>query len=105
AIFDKAPKRKGFKSLRELYQKEQLTTICIADLGCSSFELNSLSLIRELINTIIVESSKMVPKKSFKDVLQQQMREDIGHCFVNGVPGNFYGIHNSNTTEQHNRIA
>ncbi|KAL2934753.1 Salicylate carboxymethyltransferase, partial [Bienertia sinuspersici] len=100
AIFDKAPERKGFKSLRELYQKEQATTICIADLDCSSSELNSLSLIRELINTIIVKSSKMVPKSiSFEDMLQQQMRDDFGHCFVNSVPGNFYGIHNINTTE------
>ncbi|KAL2929823.1 Salicylate carboxymethyltransferase [Bienertia sinuspersici] len=85
----------------ELYQKEQPTIICVTDLGLSSSELNSLSLIRELINTIIVESSEMVPKSIiFEDMLQQQMRNDFGHYFVNGVPGNFYGIHNSSTTEQ-----
>ncbi|KAL2922768.1 Salicylate carboxymethyltransferase, partial [Bienertia sinuspersici] len=108
AIFDKAPERKGFKSLKELYQKEQPINICIENLGCSSSELNSLSLIQELINTIIVESSEMAPKSiSFEDMLRQQMRDDFGHCFVNGVPGNFYGIHNTNTTEQqqHNRTA
>ncbi|KAL2933085.1 Salicylate carboxymethyltransferase, partial [Bienertia sinuspersici] len=102
------------KALRELYEKEQPTTICIADLGCSSSELNSLSLICELINTIEKHRRELgngpqeyqvylndLPGNdfnnifrslgSFEDMIQQQMRDDFGHCFVNGVPGNFYG--------------
>ena len=30
--------------------------------------------------------------RSFEDMLQEQMRDNnFGHCFVNGVPGTFYG--------------
>lgn len=83
-------------------------------LGCSSSESNTLSVVSDLIET--VEDARRdigngpveyqvylndLPKNdfntifqslsSFKDKLKQQLGDDFGHCFVNGVPGSFYG--------------
>lgn len=102
------------KAIRELYCREHPATICIADLGCSSSESNTLSVVSDLIET--VEDARRdigngpveyqvylndLPKNdfntifqslsSFKDKLKQQLGDDFGHCFVNGVPGSFYG--------------
>ncbi|KMT14989.1 hypothetical protein BVRB_3g064940 [Beta vulgaris subsp. vulgaris] len=102
------------KAIREFYYKEQPTTLCIADLGCSSVELSNLSPVFELIES--VENARRElgkgPKEyqiylndlpgndfntvfrslgSFGDKLKQEMGDDFGHCFVNGAPGSFHG--------------
>ncbi|XP_021718984.1 salicylate carboxymethyltransferase-like [Chenopodium quinoa] len=103
------------KAIKEFYSKEQPTTLCIADLGCSSAELNTLGVVSELIETI--EDARRELGKgsqeyqvylndlpgndfnsifrslaSFEDSLKMQIGRNIfGHCFVNGVPGSFYG--------------
>ncbi|KAL2895615.1 Salicylate carboxymethyltransferase, partial [Bienertia sinuspersici] len=103
------------KALREFYSKQQPTTICIADLGCSSAEDNTLNLISEFIYTIEKARRELgnnglqeyqvylndLPANDFNTIfrslgnfeamLKEKMGDDFGHCFVNGVPGSFYG--------------
>ncbi|XP_021745826.1 salicylate carboxymethyltransferase-like isoform X1 [Chenopodium quinoa] len=102
--------------IREFYRMEHPTTLCIADLGCSSSDQNCLSgVLYGLIETIDKarrEFGHGGPQEyhiclndlpgndfntvfrsvtSFKEKLKQEMGDDYGHCFVNGVPGSFYG--------------
>ncbi|XP_021749064.1 salicylate carboxymethyltransferase-like [Chenopodium quinoa] len=95
---------------------EHPITLCIADLGCSSSEQNCLSGLAygliEAIDKARRELGHGGPQEyhiclndlpgndfntvftsvtSFKDRLKQQLGDDYGHCFVNGVPGSFYG--------------
>lgn len=113
------------EAIKELYYKKHPKIISIADLGCSSAELNTLGLVSELIAA--VEGARRrrgdgpleyhvclndLPGNDFNTVfrslanfeekLQKEtmMRENddqyvgdegFGHCFVNGVPGSFYG--------------
>ncbi|KAL2936070.1 Salicylate carboxymethyltransferase [Bienertia sinuspersici] len=105
------------KAIKELYYKElpSIATICIADLGCSSAELNNLSVVSELIHSIEKARRDLgngrqqdyqvylndLPSNDFNTIfgslssfeinLKQEMGDDFGHCFVNGVPGSFYG--------------
>ncbi|KAL2895628.1 Salicylate carboxymethyltransferase, partial [Bienertia sinuspersici] len=103
------------KALREFYCREQPTTICIADLGCSSAEQNTLNLISDFIDTIEKARRELgnngtqeyqvylndLPNNDFNTLfrslgkfdamLKQNMGNDFGHYFVNGVPGSFYG--------------
>uniref|UniRef100_A0A803LZL6 Uncharacterized protein n=1 Tax=Chenopodium quinoa TaxID=63459 RepID=A0A803LZL6_CHEQI len=96
---------------------EHPITLCIADLGCSSSEQNCLSGLAygliEAIDKARRELGHGGPQEyhiclndlpgndfntvftsvtSFKDRLKQQLGDDYGHCFVNGVPGSFYGL-------------
>ncbi|KAL2895622.1 Salicylate carboxymethyltransferase [Bienertia sinuspersici] len=103
------------KALRKFYGRKQPTTICIADLGCSSAEQNTLNLIFEFTN--VIEKARQELRKgleeyqvylndlpgndfntifrslgNFETMLKQKRKDDgFGHCFVNGVPGSFYG--------------
>ncbi|XP_057549868.1 S-adenosyl-L-methionine:benzoic acid/salicylic acid carboxyl methyltransferase 1-like [Amaranthus tricolor] len=103
------------EAITEMYSKQPPTkAIRIADLGCSSSEKNSLIVIFDLIQTIdnIRRRFKQDPKEyqiylndlpgndfntlfgsitNFEDRLLEQIGDDFGHCFVNGVPGSFYG--------------
>ncbi|CAO2831542.1 unnamed protein product [Amaranthus hypochondriacus] len=103
------------EAIREMYSKQPPTkAIRIADFGCSSSEKNSLSVVSNLIQTIdnIRRRFKQDPKEyqiylndlpgndfntlfgsltNFEDRLLEQIGGDFGHCFVNGVPGSFYG--------------
>ncbi|XP_048496014.1 S-adenosyl-L-methionine:benzoic acid/salicylic acid carboxyl methyltransferase 1 [Beta vulgaris subsp. vulgaris] len=102
------------KAIREFYYRERPTTLCIADLGCSSVELSNLSPVFGLLES--VENARRELGKepqeyqiylndlpgndfntifrslgSFGDKLKQEMGDDFGHHFVNGAPGSFYG--------------
>ncbi|XP_048496680.1 S-adenosyl-L-methionine:benzoic acid/salicylic acid carboxyl methyltransferase 3-like isoform X2 [Beta vulgaris subsp. vulgaris] len=102
------------KVIRELYCMEQSTILCIADLGCSSSEENNLSVVYGLVDTIDKARRELghgpqeyqiylndLPGNDFntvfgsvtrfKDKLKEKMGDDFGDCFVNGVPGSFYG--------------
>ncbi|KNA17621.1 hypothetical protein SOVF_078430 [Spinacia oleracea] len=102
------------KAIMEIYCKEQPTTLCIADLGCSSAEPNTLGVVSELIDAIEKARREIgnghqeyqvylndLPWNdfntifrslgSFEDNLKKQVGNNFGHCFVNGVPGSFYG--------------
>nr|UMB49579.1 salicylic acid methyltransferase [Beta vulgaris] len=102
------------KAIKELYCKERPEILCIADLGCSSAESNTLSVVSELIETVEnarreLENRKQeyqvylndLPRNDFNTIfrsltkftnqLKLRMGNGFGHCFVNGVPGSFYG--------------
>ncbi|XP_021746339.1 salicylate carboxymethyltransferase-like [Chenopodium quinoa] len=100
------------KAMKEFYCKNQPATLCIADMGCSS--ANSLNVVFDLI--VIVDKARRELGKgpqdyqiylndlpgndfntifrslgSFKDMLKQHLGDDFGRCYINGVPGTFYG--------------
>ncbi|XP_021746350.1 salicylate carboxymethyltransferase-like [Chenopodium quinoa] len=100
------------KAIKELYCKKQPATLRIADLGCSM--ANSLTVVSDLLATIDkarrgLENGPQeyqvylndLPRNDFnaifrslgcfEDKLKQQLGNDFGYCFVNGVPGSFYG--------------
>ncbi|KAL2895618.1 Salicylate carboxymethyltransferase, partial [Bienertia sinuspersici] len=105
------------EALRGFYGKEQPTTICIADLGCSSADQNNLNLIYEFIDTIEKARIELelgnnglqeyqvylndLPRNDFNTIfrslgnfeamLKKKMGDNLEHCFVNGVPGSFHG--------------
>lgn len=104
------------KVMKELYYcMEQPKILCIADLGCSSsVENNLMSVVYGLIDTIDKARRELghgpqeyqiylndLPGNDFntvfssvtrfKDNLKEKMGDDFGDCFVNGVPGSFYG--------------
>lgn len=102
------------KAIRDFYCMKLPATICMADLGCSSAELNTLNLIIELIDTVEKARRELgnehheyqiylndLPGNDFntifrslgrfEDKLKQQMGDGLPNCFMNGVPGSFYG--------------
>ncbi|XP_021749205.1 salicylate carboxymethyltransferase-like [Chenopodium quinoa] len=102
------------QAIRKSYCKNLPKTMCIADLGCSSAELNTLSLITELIDTVEKARRKLgnEPQEyqvylndlpgndfntifrslgNFEDMLKKKTGDEFGQCFVSGVPGSFYG--------------
>ncbi|KAL2895632.1 Salicylate carboxymethyltransferase, partial [Bienertia sinuspersici] len=103
------------KVIREFYCMEQpTTTLCIADLGCSSAEQNTLSIVSDLIEIVDktrreLEHGSLGYQISLNDLqgndfntlfrsirrfnqkLKEKLGDDFGNCFVNGVPGSFYG--------------
>lgn len=106
------------EAIREFYYRHQPKIISIADLGCSSAELNNLGVVSELI-AVIEEARRQLGNgpleyhvclndlpgndfntvfrslTKFEEKLQKEIMGDdeknFGHCFVNGVPGSFYG--------------
>ncbi|XP_057517746.1 S-adenosyl-L-methionine:benzoic acid/salicylic acid carboxyl methyltransferase 1-like [Amaranthus tricolor] len=104
------------KAITELYYKARPASLCIADLGCSSAELNTLGVVSELIQTIEKARREVgnngyqqeyqvylndLPGNDFntifrslpmfEDKLKKLMGQNFGYCFINGVPGSFYG--------------
>ncbi|KAK9698050.1 hypothetical protein RND81_08G078900 [Saponaria officinalis] len=102
------------EAIKEFYLKNIPSTLCIADLGCSSAEQNTYNVALELIE--IVEKARQelgcrpqdyqvnlndLPNNDFntlfksldifKEKLVQKFGNELGHCFVCGVPGSFYG--------------
>ncbi|KAL2927993.1 Salicylate carboxymethyltransferase [Bienertia sinuspersici] len=94
------------KALRKFYGRKQPTTICIADLGCSSAEQNTLNLIFEFTDVIEKARKKLgkgiqeyqvylndLPANDFNTIfrslgnfetmLKQKRKDDgFGHCFI-----------------------
>ena len=101
-------------AIREIYCKELPTTLCMADLGCSSAVHNTLNVMIDLINTV-EKAARLAGKRGqeyqvylndlpgndfnlifrslacFEDDLKKKVGVNYGHCFVHGVPGCFYG--------------
>ncbi|KAK9756549.1 hypothetical protein RND81_01G105600 [Saponaria officinalis] len=101
------------EALKDFYLKNLPSTLCIADLGCSSAEQNTFTVALELIENIENARQKLgyrpldyqvnlndLPNNDFntlfksleifKEKLEQKSNE-LGQCFVCGVPGSFYG--------------
>ncbi|KAL9235836.1 hypothetical protein vseg_010570 [Gypsophila vaccaria] len=102
------------EAIKEFYQKHCPTTLCIADLGCSSAEQNTLAVVMDLMETVEKTRQQLgyrphdyqvnlndLPKndfnalfralETFNNKLVQNFGDEVGHCFVYGVPGSFYG--------------
>ncbi|KAL0543361.1 hypothetical protein IC582_018456 [Cucumis melo] len=86
-----------------------MTTLSIADLGCSSGP-NTLTIVSNLIKQFQLHNNKPIqyqiffndlPSNDFNSIfislqnfledLKNQIGADFGTCFFNGVPGSFYG--------------
>jgi len=107
------------EAIREFYSSQRPKIISIADLGCSSAELNNLGVVSELIAAIEVARRQLgdgpreyhvclndLPGNDFntvfrsltkfeekvkKEIMGSDAEKELGHCFVSGVPGSFYG--------------
>ncbi|KAK9757159.1 hypothetical protein RND81_01G144500 [Saponaria officinalis] len=102
------------EAIKEIYLKNLPSTLCIADLGCSSAEQNTLNVALEVIETIEKARQELgnrpldyqvnlndLPNNDFNTLFQalkifkeksvQKCGDEHGQCFVCGVPGSFYG--------------
>lgn len=101
------------EAIREFYCREQPAILCIADLGCSSSEFNTLPVVSDLIETV-ENARRQIGNRpqdyqvylndlpgtdfnaifrslaTFKEKLKLKLGNDFGHIFLNGVPGSFY---------------